>query len=494
MTASTIGLAGDHAGVPPVQGGVWDLLVIGGGTAGLVAARTAASFGASVLLVERDRTGGDCLWTGCIPSKALLAAAAAAADARDAGRLGVHVDGVRVEFAAVMAHVHAAIATIEPVDSPQTLREAGVAVAHGTARFTGPAAAQVDGVTVRFRHALVATGSDPALPPIPGLRDTTPGCPMLTSDTVWDLTELPARLVVLGGGSIGCELGQAFGRLGSQVTIVEAAERLLVNEDTAAARLVTEAITREGVTVLVGNPVTAVERSADSAEVVLADGRRVPAEVVLVALGRRPDTRDLGLAAAGITTDERGYVVVDAQLRTTSAWIWAAGDVTGHPAFTHVAGMHGSTAATNAMLGLRRAADLLIPRVTFTSPEVAAVGAAAGHTVRTYPNTEVDRAVTEDDTAGFSRLVLDRRGRVIGATVVGPRAGETLAELTLAIKRRLRARDLAATMHPYPTFGDGPWNAAITDVRSRLGAGMPRAAVRALAGVRRRWSGGPSDV
>jgi len=272
------------------------------------------------------------------------------------------------------------------------------------------------------------------------------------------------------------------------VTIVEAAERLLVNEDVDAARLVTAALVGEGATVLVGTPVTAVEGSTGSAEVVLADGRRVPADVVLVALGRRPDTRGLGLDAAGVATDGRGFVVVDAQLRTSNAAIWAAGDVTGHPAFTHVAGVHGSTAATNAVLGLRRKADLLIPRVTFTSPELAAVGARTGHTVRTYPHTEVDRAVAEADTAGFSRLVLDRRGRVIGASVVGPRAGEVLAELTLAIRRGLRARDLAATMHPYPTFGDGPWNAAITDVRSRLGSGLARTIVRAVAGARRRWT------
>ena len=478
-------------GVPAVRGGVWDLLVIGGGIAGLVAARTAASFGASVLLVERDRTGGDCLWTGCVPSKALLAAASAAAHARAAGRFGVHVDGVRVDFAAVMAHVHAAIATIEPVDSPQTLRAAGVAVAHGTARFTGPDTAQVDGVAVQFRHALVATGSDSVVPPILGVGDTS-AATVLTSDTMWGLTELPARLVVLGGGTIGCELGQAFGRLGSQVTIVEAAERLLLDEDVDAARLVTDALVGDGVTVMVGTPVTAVEGAGGSAEVVLADGRRVPADVVLMAVGRRPDTRELGLDAAGAATDEAGFVVVDAQLRTTNAAIWAAGDVTGHPGFTHVAGVHGSTAATNAVLGLHRKADLLIPRVTFTSPEVAAVGAATGHTVRTYPHSEVDRAVSEADTAGFSRLVLDRRGRLIGATVVGPRAGETLAELTLAIRRGLRARDLAATMHPYPTFGDGPWNAAITDVRTRLSSAPARTAVRALAGVRRRWTGRPA--
>ncbi len=470
----------------PVGDGVWDLLVIGGGTAGLVAARTAASFGAAVALVERDRTGGDCLWTGCVPSKALLAAAAAA-QARDAGRLGVQVDGIRVDFAAVMAHVHAAITTIEPVDSPRTLRGAGITVMAGSARFTGPHSARIDGAAVRFRRALVATGSDPALPPIPGLsgNDARVAHRVLTSDTVWDLTELPARLVVLGGGTIGCELGQAFTRLGSRVTIVEAAPRLLVNEDLDAARLVTDTLHEEGATVLTGTPVTAVEHSPAHADVVLADGTRIPADVVLVALGRRPDTRELDLAAAGVATDERGFVMVDAHLRTGNPSIWAAGDVTGHPQFTHVAGVHGSTAATNAVLGLRRKADLLIPRVTFTSPEVAAVGARTGHTVRTHPHTGVDRAVTDAATAGFSRLVLDRRGRLIGATVVGPRAGEALAELTLAIRRGLRARDLAATMHPYPTYGDGPWNAAITDVRARLNAGAAHTAVRALVAARR---------
>lgn len=187
--------------------------------------------------------------------------------------------------------------------------------------------------------------------------------------------------------------------------------------------------------------------------------------------------------------DERGSVAVDERLRTSNPLIWAAGDVTGNSQFTNVAGVHGSNAASNAILGLRRSAERLVPRVTFTSPEVASVGAATGHTVRTYHDAEVDRAVTEGETAGFSRLVLDRRGRLVGATVVGPRAGEALAELTLAIKQGLRARDLAATMHPYPTYGDGAWNAAIADVRTRLGSRPVRAAVRALAAGRRRWAG-----
>ncbi|HZG91779.1 MAG TPA: FAD-dependent oxidoreductase [Pseudonocardia sp.] len=464
-----------------------DLLVVGGGTAGLVGARTAAGFGASVLLVERDRPGGDCLWTGCVPSKALLAAASAAADARAAARFGVHVAGVRVAFDEVMAHVRGAVATIEPVDSADALRDAGVAYTAGTATFTGPDTASVDGTVVRFRRALIATGSDPAVPPVPGLAAAEP----LTSDTVWDLDRLPERLVVLGGGAIGCELGQAFARLGSTVTAVEAAERILGDEDPDAARLVAEALARDGVSVLVGSPVTGVEGTGGAGStVVLADGHRIGADRVLVAVGRRPDTRGLGLEAAGVATGEGGFVTVDAHLRTTNPRIWAAGDVTGHPQFTHVAGVHGATAATNAVLGVRRSAQTAaIPRVTFTSPEVAAVGLPAGSpgtTTRTRHHDEVDRAVAEGRTDGFTRLVLDRRGRVVGATVVGPRAGETLAELTLAVRRGLRARDLAGVMHPYPTWGDGPWNAAIAEVRQQLAGPAARRATGALVAVRRR--------
>ncbi len=480
--SATLGAAAPVVPDAP-EGGAWDLLVVGGGTAGLVGARTAASFGASVLMVERDRPGGDCLWTGCVPSKALLAAAAAAANARAAARLGVHVDPVRVAFDEVMAHVRGAVAAIEPVDSADAMRAAGVAYAAGSARFTGPGSAEIDGTPVAFRQALVATGSDPAVPPIPGLADADP----LTSDSVWDLTDRPDRLVVLGGGSIGCELGQAFARLGSTVTIVEALDRLLAGEDLDAARLVTESLTRDGATVLTGTPVTAVE----GPDVVLADGRRVTADRVLVAVGRRPDTRGLGLDAAGVETGDRGFVTVDARLRTTNPRIWAAGDVTGHPQFTHVAGVHGAIAASNAVLGIRRAAEVTaLPRVTYTSPEVAAVGRPAGSegtTARTLAHDEVDRAIAEGRTVGFTRLVLDTRGRVVGATVVGPRAGETLAELTLAVRRRLRARDLAGVMHPYPTWGDGPWKAALAEVREQLAAPAARRATRALAAVRRGW-------
>ena len=475
----------------------WDLLVVGGGTAGIVGAKTAASFGARVLLVERDRTGGDCLWTGCVPSKSLLAAAAAAADARTAARFGVHTGDVRVDFTQVMAHVRSAIAAIAPTDSVEALEAAGVHILTGNLTFTGAHSADIANAgnrSVTFSQALVATGAAPTIPPIDGLASAG----ALTSDTIWDLTSLPERLLVLGGGSIGCELGQAFARLGSQVTIVEGTDRVLPWEDAAASAVVAAVLTPEGVRVLTGVPVAAVEATAAPGEggrMRLQDGSHVDYDELLVAVGRAPRTAGMGLAAAGVEVDQRGFVVVDKYLRTTNRHIWAAGDLTGHPQFTHTAGVHGSLAASNATLGLRRSVDTTtIPRVTFTHPEVAAVGVSTDQahtrddlTLLEWSNEHLDRAVIEGATGGFTRLVVDAKGRIVGATVVGPRAGETLGELTLAIRHGLRTRDLAGTTHPYPTYNDGPWNAAIVDVRLRLNRPGTARATRVLATVRRRW-------
>ncbi len=328
------------------SGDPWDLLVIGGGTAGIVAAGTAARFGARVLLVERARTGGDCLWTGCVPSKALLAAAGAAHRARTAARLGVDTGSVTVDFAQVMAHVHETVASIAPVDSVASLQVRGVSVATAEAVLTGPGTALVGDRPVTFTQALLATGAHPTVPDLPGLDRVD----HLTSDTVWDLTELPGRLVVLGGGSIGCELGQAFARLGSQVTLVEGADRVLPQEDADAGALVHAALQDDGVHVRVGSAATSVA----AGHVLLDDGSRVEFDRLLVAVGRTPRTAGLGLTDAGVQTTGRGTVVVDDHLRTTNPRIWAAGDLTGHPQFTHVAGVHGSLAAGNAVLGLRR--------------------------------------------------------------------------------------------------------------------------------------------
>ena len=472
----------------------WDLLVVGGGTAGIVGARTAASFGARVLLVERDRTGGDCLWTGCVPSKSLLAAARAAADARAATRFGVHTGDVHVDFTQVMEHVRAAIAAIAPADSVAALEAAGVQVMAGNLTFTGAHTADVDGRLVRFAQALVATGAAPAIPPIVGLTCAR----VLTSDTIWDLSSRPERLVVLGGGSIGCELGQAFARLGSQVTIIEGTDRVLPREDAAASAVIAAILSHEGVRVITGVLVAAVDATdgpGRGGRLSLQDGSQVEYDELLVAVGRAPRTAGMGLAAAGVDVDQRGFVVVDKHLRTTNRHIWAAGDLTAHPQFTHIAGVHGSLAASNAILGLRRSVDTTTtPRVTFTHPEVAAVGVSTGQahnrddlTLLEWGNGHLDRAVIEGATLGFTRLVVDAKGRVLGATVVGPRAGETLGELTLAVRHGLRTRDLAGTTHAYPTYNDGLWNAAIVDVRSRLSRPAMVRATRALAGLRRRW-------
>ncbi len=474
--------------LPAVDEFTWDLLVVGAGTAGLVAARTAAGLGARVLLVESGRWGGDCLWTGCVPSKALLSAAHAAAAARSAGRLGVDVEGVRVDFGRVMQHVRESIRQIEPVDSPAWLLGDGVHVAQGHVALTGDGTAVVDATPVTFRHALLATGSAPQIPSIDGLAAADP----LTSDTVWDLAELPARLLVVGGGSIGCELGQAFARLGSAVTLVESRERLLADDDPDASAVLTASLRADGVSVRTSTALDRVRVDGSSWRAESAGGTSIDFDQVLIAVGRAPRTRDIGLAQAGVDFDDRGYVRVDAQLRTTSPRIWAAGDVTGHPAFTHVAGVHGSLAASNAVLGLRRTVDLrAIPRVTYTQPEIASVGIPTGDpnqglTVRTIQHRDADRAVVEGEQTGFTRLLLDRKGLVVGGTIVGPRAGESLAELVLAISQKLRGRDLAGAIHAYPTYSDGVWKAAIEQVQAQLRRPAARVGVAMLRLLQRR--------
>ena len=449
----------------------WDLLVLGGGTAGIVAAKTAAGVGAAVLVVERHRTGGDCLWTGCVPSKALLARAH-------------HSAGQSADFGPAMSHVHDSIATIEPIDSPADLRRAGVTVVHGDGTFTGPRTLTVNGVEVRFRHAVLATGSSPVVPGIPGLADRDP----LTSDTVWSLTTRPERLLVIGAGGIGCELGQAFARLGTEVTLVESGSRILPHEDEDAAEVVRSVLSGDGIDIRTGASVTGF--SGTKAQ--LSDGTELDVDHVLVSVGRRPSTEGMGLEHAGVELSPHGHVNVDTHLRTSNRRIWAAGDVTANPAFTHVAGVHGSLAATNAVLGLRRSVDLAtVPRVTYTQPEVAAFGVGLdkvginGLAEQTVRNGDVDRAVVDERGDGYSRLIFDRRGRIVGASIVGPRAGESLAEVVLAARHGLRARDVAASMHAYPTYSDGVWKAALAQLQADLAGRWTRRVITALRSTRR---------
>jgi pyruvate/2-oxoglutarate dehydrogenase complex dihydrolipoamide dehydrogenase (E3) component len=465
----------------------WDLVVIGAGSAGLVGAKTAAILGAKVLLIEADGFGGECLYTGCVPSKALIAAATAAHDARDAARLGVHVADVRVDFAAVMAHVRHAIHEIEPVDSPEALADAGVFTLRGRARFDGPRSLRVERVGIRFRDALVATGSSPVLP-----EGIDPDA-VLTNETVWDLTALPERLLVLGGGAIGCEIAQAMARLGSRVTLVHRGERLLSKEDPDAAAVVLAALRADGVDVRLGTTLVDADTAGETVTARLNDGTTVMADRVLAALGRRVDTTGLGLDVAGVRRDDDGAIAVDATLATSNPRIRAAGDATPLPRFTHTAGMFASVAATNAVLGLpRRAGVDVIPRVTFTSPEVAAVGvspheaAARGMRVVETRHADLDRAIAEGQTDGFTRLVVDGKGRVTGAVIVGPRAGESLGELSTAVALGLKVGALAGAMHAYPTYSDAGWNAAVRDAQGALRHGLVAAAIRLLRAVRRR--------
>ncbi len=470
-----------------VKHGIVDLLVVGGGTAGIVGATTAAGLGARTLLVEQARTGGDCLWTGCVPSKTLLSAAEHAMVARA-------LTGQLPDFTTVRERISAAISTIEPVDSPAALEAAGVELLQGILAFRGPGVAEVDGGLIRFRQALVATGGAPVDTGVPGLDPSR----VVTSETIWELDVLPGRLAIVGGGPIACELGQAFVRLGSQVTMV-IRSGILPKEDPDAAEIVRKALELDGVRILEHATIRRVLTAGSGSMLQLKDGTTVEADTVLLAMGRKPRTAGLGLERLGVELNGAGHIVTDARMRTSNPLVWAAGDVTTHPQFTHLAGAHASVAAANAVLGLKRRISTTVPRVTFTSPEVAAVGLSTadvgpGNRVRTVLHAHVDRAVTENDTGGFTRLLVDRGGRILGATIVGPRAGECLSEVTLAVRKGMTTSDIAGTTHPYPSYSDGVWHAAIADVRERLAAPVMRRATAALAWGRRRWlDGGGRD-
>ena len=454
-----------------------DLLVIGGGTAGIVGAQTAASLGASTVLVESGRTGGDCLWTGCVPSKAILAVAPRAKIERE-------LTGEPPNFAVVRDYIAQAIRTIEPVDSPAALQRAGVTVRSGSARFTAPGLAEIDGRAIAYRQALIATGAEPLVPAIPGLKDAR----FVTSETVWELSEVPRRFLVIGGGPVSCELAQAFSHLGSEVTML-VRSHLLPKEDRDAAALVRQSLESDGVRILENAPVERISVHDGASRAHLAGDSHYDGEVVLVATGRKPRTAQLGLENVGVTCDSAGHVQADAKMRTSNPNIWTAGDVTAGPQFTHLAGVQASVAASNAVLGTGRSVSATIPRVTYTSPELAAVGITGTEDGRyqasTVQHSDIDRGVTDRRANGLTRLIIGRRGRILGGTIVGPRAGESLAELTLAVEQGHSARDIAGTTHAYPTYSDGVWNAAIAHTRSQLSTPAMSTALKVLVHVRR---------
>jgi pyruvate/2-oxoglutarate dehydrogenase complex dihydrolipoamide dehydrogenase (E3) component len=471
----------------------YHLVVVGAGTAGLVAAAGAAGLGARVALVERHLMGGDCLNVGCVPSKALLRAARAWADVRGAGDFGIRVpDGARVDFGQVMARMRRLRASISPNDSAARFRALGVDVFLGDGRFIGRDTLEVDGAVLRFRRALVATGARPAAPAIPGLVETG----YLTNETVFDLTALPPRLAVVGAGPIGCELAQAFARFGAAVVLVDRGPQVLGREDRDAAARIEQALDGDGVCLRLNSTVSRVERGPGGEAVLHVAGPggdgAVVVDAVLVGAGRVPNVEGLGLQTAGVDVDARSGVRVDDRLRTTNRRIFAAGDVCSDAKFTHHADAQARIVVRNALfLGRARAGALTLPRCTYTDPEVAHVGLserqaqAQGIAVRTFVQelSEVDRAVLDGETEGFVKVHV-RRGtdRIVGATVVARHAGEMLPELTLAIARGVGLGALGGVIHAYPTQADAIRKLGDAYQRTRL---TPR--VRRLLGAWLAW-------
>jgi len=461
----------------------YNLIAIGGGSAGLVSAYIGAAVKAKVALIEKHKLGGDCLNTGCVPSKALLRTARLLAEARDSRRYGIRRLEATVDFAEVMQRVQDVIAKVEPHDSAERYTGLGVDVIQGHARLVSPWEVEVDGRRLSAREIVLAAGARPLVPRIPGI-DTVP---YLTSDTVWELRELPRRLLVLGGGPIGCELAQAFARLGATVTVVEMLPRLLPREDEDAAKAVTEALRGEGLAIATGHKALRVEALPDGGRLVCEhDGGEVSFEFdrLLLALGRKPNTEGYGLEELGVRLSPRGTIEIDPWMRTNYPNIRVCGDLAGPYQFTHVAAHQAWYAAVNALFSpfwSFRADYRVIPWCTFTEPEVARVGLsedearAQGITVEVtrYGIDDLDRAIAESADHGYVK-VLTKPGTdtILGATIVGASAGELIAEFVLAMKHGLGLEKILGTIHTYPTlmeankYAAGVWKRANAPART----------------------------
>jgi pyruvate/2-oxoglutarate dehydrogenase complex dihydrolipoamide dehydrogenase (E3) component len=471
----------------------YHLVVVGAGTAGLVSAAGAAALGARVALVERHLMGGDCLVTGCVPSKAVIRSARVVRELRDAGSLGVKVSGsVEVDFGAVMERMRRVRAEISHHDSAWRFsRELGVDVFLGDAAFSGSDRLTVDGRTLRFARAVIATGARPQLPAIPGLEAVG----FLTSETIFDLTESPGHLAVVGGGPVGCELAQALRRLGAEVTLVSRGPQLLPRDDPEAAEVLRQALLRDGVRLILGAAVAGVGQDGGRKRLRLdtGGGTTVTADEILVATGRAPNVDGLGLDTAGVRATPGG-VVVDDHLRTTNPRIYAAGDVCLGWKFTHAAAAAARIVVQNALFGpvaRRRLSGLVMPWCTYTDPEVARVGwserEAREHGVAVdtlvHPMGDVDRAITDGETEGFVKVHV-RKGtdRIVGATIVARSAGDLIGELSLALASGIGLGRLSSVIRPYPTRAEAVRHVADRYQRTRL-----TPVTRAALGAWLRW-------
>ena len=455
----------------------YNIIVIGAGSGGLVASYIAAAIKAKVALIEKHKMGGDCLNTGCVPSKALLRSAKMLSYAKRAREFGFRSANVEFDFAEVMERVQSVIKQIEPHDSVERYSKLGVECITGEAKIIDPHRVEVDGKILTTRNIIVATGAGPLVPPIAGIDDVE----YLTSDTVWNLRELPKKLVVLGGGPIGSEMAQAFARLGSEVTLVEMAPQILIREDEEVIRLVTDKFQQEGIRVLTNHKAKAFTREHGWQVLVCeADGKevRIPFDQVIVALGRKANVTGFGLEELGVTLNKNGTVAADPFLRTNFPNIYVCGDVTGPYQFTHTAAHQAWYASVNALFApikQFKADYSVIPWATFTDPEVARVGLnekdakaqKIPYEVTTYGIDDLDRAIADSEAHGFVKvLTVPQKDKILGVTIVGTHAGDLIAEYVLAIKHELGLNKILSTIHIYPTlaeankFAAGEWKKA----------------------------------
>ncbi|WP_321342825.1 FAD-dependent oxidoreductase [Breoghania sp.] len=465
-----------------------DICIIGAGSGGLSVAAAAAAFGVEVVLIEKGLMGGDCLNYGCVPSKSLIAAAHQAHTMRSDKGLGVAPADPVLDFAKTQAHLRSVIAAIAPHDSVERFEGLGVTVLQSRARFVDAETVEAGGTRIRARRFVIATGSSPAVPPIPGLEESG----FLTNETIFDLTERPDHLIIIGGGPIGIELAQAYRRLGAAVTVVEA-QKALSREDEEAASLVLSALREEGVVLHEGAKVVRVEGEAGAPVVVIErEGGvqdRISGSHLLVAVGRSPNIADLGLEAAGIDF-ERSGIRVDPDLRTANRRVYAIGDVAGGLQFTHAANYHAGLVVRAILFRLPvRNRPHLVPRVTYCDPELAHVGLSEAEAREVHGDGvkvlraelgENDRARAEGVGRGFVKLLTDRRGRILGATIVGESAGELIALWSLAVSRRLKVSAIAGLVLPYPTLSETGKRAAVSYYSGSLENPWLRGLVRFL--------------
>jgi pyruvate/2-oxoglutarate dehydrogenase complex dihydrolipoamide dehydrogenase (E3) component len=461
-----------------------DLCVIGAGSGGLAVAAGAVQMGAEVVLVERGAMGGDCLNFGCVPSKSLLAAARVANLWRRGAELGIAYARPQVDFAAVAESVQRVISTIAPNDSVERFESLGVRVLRTEARFTSPRTVRAGEVEIRPRRFVIATGSQPAIPPIRGLDNVS----YLTNETVFANRHLPEHLIVIGGGPIGIEMAQAHRRLGAGVTVLDIGP-LLPRDDPELSAILAERLSREGIVCRPGVEIADIERTDKTIEVRLASGEQVSGSHLLVAAGRRPTVEGLDLATAGVASTANG-IRVDARLRTTNRRVFAIGDVAGGPQFTHVALYHAGIVIRNALFRIPARVDYrALPWVTYTDPELAQVGSteaasrAIGQAPRVlrWPFAENDRAQTERETAGMVKIVTRGNGRILGASILGAGAGDLILPWALAISQKLKISALANLIVPYPTRGETSKRAAGSYYTPTLFSPRTRRLVRLLA-------------